>query len=98
MLYAEKIEAFLSKNKYLAWGIIPTSEENISFENPKSLYEKLIKKQKELASKGVNRDNIINKTIITPTGGTGSLSAEAANKVIGLLKEVSILYKYKPRR
>ena len=93
MLYSEKINAFLRKNKYLAWGIIPTSEDKIFSETPESLYEKLRAKQDELTSKGVDKNNILNKTIITPACGTGSLSEKAADRVIELLKEVSKLYK-----
>ena len=93
MLYPGKIDTFLSKNKYLAWGIIPTSEDKIFFETPESLYEKLLIKQDELASTGVDKNNILNKTIITPACGTGSLSEKAADRVIELLKNVSELYK-----
>ncbi len=95
MLYAEKINDFLIKNKYIAWGIIPTSEDKIFSETPESLYEKLLIKQDELASTGVDKNNILNKTIITPACGTGSLSEKAADRVIELLKEVSKLYKYR---
>ncbi|MCK4359829.1 MAG: hypothetical protein KAW92_14035, partial [Candidatus Cloacimonetes bacterium] len=81
------------KNKYIAWGIIPTYEEKIFSESPESLYDKLIMTQKELVSKGVDRDNIINNTIITPACGVGSLSEKAADKVLELLKTVSEIYK-----
>ena len=93
MLYSEKVNDFLIKNKYIAWGIIPTFEEKIFSESPESLYDKLIMKQEELVSKGVDRDNIINKTIITPACGVGSLSEKAADKVLELLKKVSEIYK-----
>ncbi len=93
MIYSQKTDTFLSKNKYLAWGIIPTSEDKIFSETPESLYEKLLIKQDELASTGVDKNNILNKTIITPACGTGSLSEKAADRVIELLKNVTELYK-----
>ncbi len=93
MLYPEKVNDFLRNDKYLAWGIIPTSEDKILSETPESLYEKLLIKQDELATTGVDKNNILNKTIITPACGTGSLSEKAADRVIELLKNVSELYK-----
>ena len=93
MLYSKKNNDFLRNEKYLAWGIIPTSEDKIFSETPQSLYEKLRTIQNELASKGVDKNNIIKQTIITPACGTGSLSEKAADRVIELLKEVSELYK-----
>ncbi len=92
-LYSEKTNKFLNKDKYLAWGIVPTAEEKIFSETPENLINKLRLRQNNLAAAGVAEDNIINKTIITPACGTGSLSEKAAERVIELLKEVSDLYK-----
>ena len=93
MLYSEKINTFLGNDKYLAWGIIPTSEDKIFSETPESLYEKLRTRQNELASKGVAKNSIIKQTLITPACGVGSLSENAADRVMELLQKVSELYK-----
>lgn len=94
MLYPEKINKFLSeKNKFLAWGIVPTLEEKIFSENSESIFEKLILLQKKLSLLGVDKKLITEKTIITPSCGTGSLSEQAAERVVELLKSVSNLYK-----
>lgn len=93
MLYPEKTSSFLSKDKYLAWGIVPTAEKNIFSATPEGLLNKLQEQQEKLAATGVDKNNIINNTIITPACGTGSLSEEAAEKAIELLRGVSELYK-----
>jgi hypothetical protein len=43
----------------------------------------------KLVSKGIDRDLLFNKCLLTPSCGTGSISAELSNKVFSSLKEVS---------
>lgn len=93
MLYPDKTNAFLSKDRYFAWGIVPTSEDKIFSETPEKLFDKLQAAQEKLASTGVDKNNITNKTILTPACGTGSLSERAAEKVIELLKGVSSIFR-----
>lgn len=93
MLYPEKINGFLKSGKYLAWGIVPTSEEKIGKETANSLLENLVKKQEKLATLGVEKDKITNNIILTPSCGTGSLSETASEKIVKVLKELSELYK-----
>ncbi|MCB4791224.1 MAG: methionine synthase [Elusimicrobia bacterium] len=93
LLYPEKTEKFLSKEKYFAWGIVPTAEDKTFSQTPERLFEKLKSAQDKLASTGVNKQNISEKTILTPACGTGSLSEKAAEKVIELLKGVSEIYR-----
>ncbi|MBN1469178.1 MAG: hypothetical protein JW924_10665 [Fusobacteriaceae bacterium] len=93
ILYPEQIKGFLDKNKYIAWGIIPTSEEKIFSETSESLFEKLLKLQEQLISKGIDKNKIKESTIITPACGTGSISEKAAERVIELLNGVSQLYR-----
>ncbi|MFH1283758.1 MAG: methionine synthase [bacterium] len=92
MLYPEKTDAFLKKKKYFAWGIVPTAEDKVFSETAEQLAEKLKKSQDKLASTGVNKNNIVEKTILTPACGTGSLSEKAAERIIDLLNGVSEIY------
>ncbi|MFC1752271.1 methionine synthase [Thermoproteota archaeon] len=93
MIYPKQTNDFLSKKKYLAWGIVPTAEEPILAETPENLFKKLTAHQDKLVSLGVNQENLKNNCIITPACGVGSLSEKAAEKVIEFLKGLSNLYK-----
>jgi hypothetical protein len=93
ILYPEQIKKYLNNNKYIAWGIVPTSEEKIFSETPENLFKKLKKQQDQLASLGIDKNKIIDSTIITPACGTGSISEKAAEKVIELLNGISSLYR-----
>ncbi len=93
MLYPEKTKEYLDKNKFIAWGIVPTAEEKINSENPENLFDKLKKQQDLLASKGIDKNKIIESTIITPACGTGSISEKCAERVIVLLNGLSEIYR-----
>ncbi len=92
--YADKVKTFLEKGGALACGIVPTSEKILN-ETPKSLFEKLEKVVKNLASKGIDDQLIWNQAMVSPSCGTGSLKLEIAENIFRQLKEVSDLVKSK---
>jgi len=86
-LYTYEINEFL-KNGSLAWGIVPTSHDIIN-EDEETLVNKLEHKIDHLSSKGIDQDLILEKAIITPSCGAGSLYKKAADKVLDLTSKVS---------
>ena len=74
----------------LAWGIVPTSEK-ITEETPDSLAKKLEGLIENLADKGIDKNLIWQRCLLTPSCGTGSLSIELSEKVCHRLAEVSRL-------
>lgn len=86
--YHDKIKSFLEKGGVLAWGIVPSSGK-IDQETPESLVKRLQQSMEKLVSKGIDRDLLFNKCLITPSCGTGSISIDLSNKVLGYLNEVS---------
>jgi hypothetical protein len=90
--YHEKIKSFLENGGVLAWGIVPSSEK-INQETPDSLVKKLELSMKKLVDKGIDINLLMNKCLITPSCGTGSISVELSNKVFSYLKEISNLVK-----
>jgi hypothetical protein len=86
--YAEQTKNFLEKGGVLAWGIVPTSEK-IREENSDSLIKRLKEKVEHLSSKGIDKNLIWEKCLVTPSCGTGSLSIEHSEKVFHTLSEVS---------
>lgn len=86
--YPEQIKKFLDRGGVLAWGIVPTSEK-IHEETPDSLIKKLEDGVENLASKGIDKDLIWEKCLLTPSCGTGTRSVEISDQVYHRLSEVS---------
>jgi methionine synthase II (cobalamin-independent) len=88
--YSDNVKTFLEKGGVLAWGIVPTSEK-INQENPESLIKKLENVIENLANKGVDKNLIWERCLLTPSCGTGSLPVEISEKIFHQLSEVSKL-------
>lgn len=86
--YAPQIKDFLAKNGVIAWGIVPTSDKVIN-ENPESLTKKLTGLVDNLAGKGIDRDLIWQRCLLTPSCGTGPLKPELANEIFEKLAVLS---------
>ncbi len=88
LMYWREIKAFLQRGGYLAWGIVPTSSKIINV----SLNE-LVKKLEEgiqfLIDKGFSQTLIKERSLITPSCGTGTLTVEEAERVMMLTCELS---------
>lgn len=87
-LYPEDIRRFLNRGGVLAWGIVPTSE----FKGTET-EEELVKRLEEgiglLASKGIDKEILLTRCMVTPSCGMGSLTIQQAERIIYLTKEVS---------
>ncbi|MDP2906658.1 MAG: hypothetical protein Q8O03_01845, partial [Nanoarchaeota archaeon] len=79
-LYPNDVKKFLERGSF-AWGIVPTSEDIIK-ENTKSLVKKLEQKIEEFTKEGIDKDLILEKMMITPSCGVGSLEKKDADKVL----------------
>jgi hypothetical protein len=88
LLYPEATEDFLSRGGILAWGIVPTSEFT-GRETVEGLMEKLEAGFRVLAEKGIPENTVREKCLLTPSCGTGLMSEGNAEKVMGLLAELS---------
>ncbi len=91
-LYSEDIGRFLKRGGYLAWGIVPTSEDVLK-ETDKSLFEKLSLQIENLEKKSIDRDLIISNSLLTPSCGMGTLSEELTEDIITKLSKLAKLSK-----
>jgi methionine synthase II (cobalamin-independent) len=90
ILYPDKIKRFLESGRILAWGIVPTSNiEAIKRETCASLLDQLEEKIGQIEALGIDKQMLINQSLITPSCGAGSLSVDLAQKVLKLTREVS---------
>ena len=93
-MYADSMKEHLGRGGLLAWGVVPTSPA-IREQTCESLCAQLEKVMDHLASKGIDKQTILEQSIITPSCGTGSMDEADAEKVFEMVKQVSAAMKAK---
>jgi len=88
IIYKNFLKNFLrDENKYLAWGVIPTNSEileNISLEE---IIRKFRSQLSDLSSTlNISKEEVLRKSLFTPSCGLGSLSESLSIKALELLK------------
>ncbi len=91
-LYSKDIKEFLKKGGYLAWGIVPTSEDILE-ETADSLFKRLSLQIENLEKKSIERDLIISNSLLTPSCGMGTLSNELTEDILVKLADLAKLSK-----
>jgi hypothetical protein len=86
-LYPKPLKTFLERGGILAWGIVPTSE-TILKEDAQSLFKRFRAGLATLSKKGIDPE-LLQRSMITPSCGTASLSIPLAERVCQLTAEVS---------
>ncbi|MFZ0610768.1 MAG: hypothetical protein WAM73_00875 [Desulfobacterales bacterium] len=90
LLYPELIRRFFASGKMLAWGIVPTGDQNdIVRESAATLTQKWYQEVGQIAELGIDRRRIFSQSLITPSCGAGTLPVELADKVLQLTRAVS---------
>ena len=90
ILYQEKIREFFEAGRILAWGIVPTlNPEDIERATIDGLVRRWEEQAGILESIGVARRRLTEQVMITPARGTGALSPERAERILGLASGVS---------
>ncbi len=90
-LFADDVKRFLERGGGLAWGIVPTVEEQIMRETSTHLVQQLDEAIGLLVKKGIDRDLLYERAVITPSCGLGPLSIGAAERAIALTRETSAI-------
>lgn len=89
-LYPKKVEKFLSKGGYIAWGVIPTLDKealtNMTLEKAVEIFENAVK---VLTDKGIDKKLVVRQSVVTPSCGAGGLDIELAQKAMELTVELS---------
>lgn len=89
-MYPEAVKKHLERGGMLAWGIVPTSTSKIIEEQTlESMMNLLEERMNYLASKGIDKQLIVEQAILTPSCGTGTLTPEAAEKVFDMVSSLS---------
>ena len=88
-LFADDVKQFLNRGGALAWGIVPTVEQDIASATADSLVARLGAAMNLLVKKGIDRDLLYERALITPACGLGTVSIQAAERAFALTKQVS---------
>jgi len=85
--YAPSIQKFLDRGGVLVWGIVPTNFEPFENENMDSLEERLEALWSELSKKGIDRDFLLSRSLLSPAtcclvNPDGEKTVEAAFETI----------------
>jgi len=87
LLYKDYLDDFLSRGKIVAWGLVPTLDENdLKSEGVESLKARW---DSHVARLGLDRDMVRGQALITPSCGTGLLSEELSLRAMALTRDLS---------
>jgi hypothetical protein len=91
-LYPAELRAFLERGGWLGWGIVPTLDrEAAATETVPSLLARFEEGLQRLIDKGFERELLLRRALITPSCGAGGvLSEPLAERVLGVLRELSL--------
>jgi len=87
LIYSEELKEFFKRGGYLAWGIVPTTE--FRGQTCKELIEKLEGAIEILAEKGIPKELILERSLLTPSCGLGYLTIEDSEEVLKKLFAIS---------
>ena len=88
-LYPSEVESFISRGGRLAWGITPTTDAAIETESADLLMKRLHEGMSRLVEKGIDMDEVMESSIITPACGLGLVAPLNAVKALGMTREIS---------
>jgi hypothetical protein len=88
-LYPEALRAFLARGGMLAWGIVPTADETIQSENLDTLTARLEQDLDLITSQGIDRQDLLRSSMITPSCATSNMSVPMAERAFRLTRELS---------
>ncbi len=88
-IYSSELVAFLNRGGHVAWGIVPTDEHinNITVASLKERFDRQIGE----VTKKTGLDSIVERLLLTPACGAGSLNEDQALKVFETLKGLKSL-------
>ncbi|PIQ87068.1 MAG: methionine synthase [Candidatus Omnitrophica bacterium CG11_big_fil_rev_8_21_14_0_20_43_6] len=89
VLYAENLSHFLKQGGIICWGIVPTREFKAE-QNPEFLVQRIKSGLDILVKKGVNRQLLLERLLISPACGLGTLDPQKAAGILNLLDQTSL--------
>ena len=88
VLYSDNLKSFLRGGGMICWGIVPTQGYNSS-QTPERLSKKIESGLDTLVKKGIDRQLLLERLMISPACGLGTLGVEQAEGILSLLSQTS---------
>ncbi len=96
ILLPDALNKYLERGSFLTWGIVPTDNEDvIEKETCETLFEKFEAQLEQVKKIGIDTKILLEQVFIAPSCGTGSISFDAAKKVLELTKDLSFKVRQK---
>ena len=89
VLYADNLNRFLKRGGIICWGIVPTQEFNTD-QSPELLAQKIKFGLDILVKKGIDRQLLLERLLISPACGLGTLDLQKAEGILSLLNQTSL--------
>jgi len=86
-IYPEQLSGFLEKGGVLAWGVVP-NDGRINQETADDILLRLRRGVRVLEEKGVPRDLLLRRIIVTPACGCAGLTVGEVEKVYEILSTI----------
>ena len=87
-IYADDVAGFLERGGCIAWGLVPTTADDLRKETCATLANRFRVAVKALTAKGLSESMIRDRSLLTPSCGCGSLNVEQAQRAFSLLGEL----------
>ncbi|MCL6635852.1 MAG: hypothetical protein K6T29_08835 [Peptococcaceae bacterium] len=87
--FISSLKEFFSRGGSLAWGLVPTLHGRAMEEDEDSLLKILEEEWSELTGRGIARETLFRRCLITPACGTGLLEPRLAERIYRLTASVS---------
>lgn len=88
-LYPQEVGAFLDRGGIIAWGIVPNEGKALERETVGSLASRLEEAMALLTRKGIGRETLLQRCLITPSCGLGGLTPQQAGRALELASALS---------
>lgn len=91
-LYPREVKRFLKRGGVLGWGIVPSGlpePDRVARETVESLQAKLEEGFGLLTAKGIDKELLLRRALITPNCGTGPMRVDLAERTLALTAQVS---------
>jgi len=89
IMFPDELTEFYEKGGTVAWGIVPSNNDDIETETVESLVAKMEEIFDKMEEKGINRKKAAAQSMITPQCGLGLMDLPNVDKVFDLLEGVS---------
>ena len=91
LLYAEPLRRYLAEGGAISWGIVPTDEAALKAAEASPLAARLLQGFAQLIQEGLSQEILSTGSLIAPSCGAGSLSAEGARRVYQVTAAVAAI-------